>query len=447
MTLQVGDDTFCARFSRFARNEARLLLARNAEAPGSCQPAACGNALLEGLEDCDDGNNVDGDGCNAVCQIESLSALCAGVTTTQSTQIALQKITGDLDHPVHLTAPALDVHRVFVVEQPGAIRIIKDGVLLERPFLDLRELVGYGGERGLLSLAFHPDYAENGRFFVNYTDNNSRTTIARFTRNPDDPDEADKASRVVLLTIDQPYANHNGGQLAFGADGKLYCGMGDGGSANDPLEAAQSDSQLLGKMLRLDVDVDTPPYYKVPSDNPNASGGLRLGLIWSKGLRNPWRFSFDRANGDLYVADVGQDQFEEIDWRPKSSRGGENYGWDIFEGNACFEPQPLFTECPSKQGYTMPVHVYSHTDGGCSVTGGHVYRGCRMPALRGRYFFSDYCAAFLRSFKLQNGQATDLQDHSASARGLSGVSSFGEDARGEIYVMNLGGELFKLVPR
>lgn len=447
LTLQVGDDTFCARFSEFARNEARLVIAKKSESPVSCQPEACGNAILETAEDCDDGNNLDGDGCNAACQLESATALCAGVPTTQSTQLALQKITGELDHPVHLAAPALDVHRLFVVEQPGRIRIVKNGVLLEKPFLDIREFVGYGGERGLLSVAFHPNYAQNGRFFVNYTDTDSRTTIARFTRNSDDPDEADKASRVTLLTIDQPYANHNGGQLAFGADGMLYCGMGDGGSANDPLEASQSDTQLLGKMLRLDVGVDAPPYYKVPSDNPNAAAGLRLGLIWSKGLRNPWRFSFDRSNGDLYVADVGQDQFEEIDWRPRSSRGGENYGWDIFEGNACFEPQPLFPNCPSKQGYSMPVHVFGHSNGACSVTGGHVYRGCRMPALRGRYFFSDYCAAFLQSFKMQNGQATDLQDHSASARGLERVSSFGEDARGEIYVLNLGGELFKIVPR
>lgn len=445
--LTVGEERFCARFTQFHRNEARLVRAKPAPAPFTCAPESCGNAVLESGETCDDGNRTDGDGCDAACAIESGSALCAGVPTVAGTAIKLERVAQGLDRPVHLTAPPLDVTRLFVVEQAGRIRLIKDGVLLDRPFLDITSLVGSGGERGLLSLAFHPRYAENGRFFVNYTDRDTRTTIARFTRASDDPDLADGTSRVTLLTIDQPYANHNGGQLAFAPDGKLYCGMGDGGDRNDPGEVAQDPAQLLGKLLRLDVDVDAPPYYRVPADNPNPGAGTRLGLIWSKGWRNPWRFSFDRANGDLYAADVGQETYEELDWRPGSSRGGENFGWDIFEGNACFEPQPLFPDCPPRAGYAMPVHVYDHGGGACSITGGHVYRGCRMPALRGRYFFADYCAPWLKSLKIQNGQAVDVQDHSASAPGLTRVASFGEDARGEIYIVLLGGQIYRIVPR
>jgi cysteine-rich repeat protein len=447
VNLTLGDDTFCSKFTTFNRNEAKLVVSKRQELPGTCQPEACGNAALEAGEECDDGNLIDGDGCSALCQLQAANALCAGVTTSNSTTTDLQPIvTSGLSAPVHLTSPPLDVQRLFVVEQEGRIRIVKNGVLLSEPFLNIESLVGYGGERGLLSLAFHPDFANNRRFFVNYTDKQAgRTTIARFTRSADDPDRADPDSRVTLLTIDQPYANHNGGQIAFGPDGYLYIGMGDGGNRDDPLEAGQAPTELLAKMLRMDVNVDSAPFYRVPPDNPRAGDGLRLGLIWSKGLRNPWRFAFDRDNGDLYVADVGQDKWEEIDWRPGSSRGNENYGWDIFEGNACFEPQPQATNCPSTQGFVMPVHVMDHNDGYCSVTGGHVYRGCRMPNLRGRYFYSDFCASMLQSFRIQNGNRTDPKSHAAA--GLNQVASFGEDARGELYVINLSGQIYKLVPR
>ena len=359
-------------------------------------------------------------------------------------------VAGGLDAPTHISAPRLDPNRLFIVEQPGRIRLVKNGILLSQPFLDIQSRVSCCGERGLLSVAFHPDYENNGRFFVDYTNNNGDTVIARYELSGD-PDVAPASSEKILLTIAQPFSNHNGGQLAFGPDGYLYVGMGDGGSGGDPLDNGQSDSTLLAKILRLDVDVDTPPYYAAPASNPFVGPGDPLDEIWAKGVRNPWRFSFDRATGDLYIGDVGQNQWEEIDFQPAASTGGENYGWDIFEGNHCFDPQPFFSDCPSPPtGFTPPIYEYDHTNG-CAVTGGFVYRGCRMPDLRGTYFFSDYCSAFVRTFSYAGGMVLNEQDRTSDVvpgNGLSigSVTSFGEDARGELYIADQDGEVFEIVP-
>ena len=421
------------------------------------------NELIEGVQLALDGGGVErctaadvnGDGVVSVADLigavtaalQGCPDLCAGVVAQPGAGPRAVFVAGGFDRPVHVAAPPGDVHRLFIVEQPGVIRIIKDGETLPDPFLDIPGRVSCCGERGLLSVAFHPDFASNGRFFVNYTDNGGDTVVARYLVGAD-PDRADPDSEHILLTVDQPFPNHNGGQLAFGPDGYLYVGMGDGGSGGDPREVAQDDASLLGKLLRLDVD-SAAPDYAVPPTNPRAGRGKPLGLIWAKGLRNPWRFSFDRLTGELYIGDVGQDRFEEIDVQPAASAGGENYGWDIFEGNACFEPDP-FPNCPAQSGeFTPPVLDYG--DPGCSVTGGFVYRGCALPDLHGEYFFADYCDSSVRSFRLVGGVATDVQDRSAAlapggGRSIGAVVSFGEDARGEIYLADYDGEIFRIAP-
>ncbi len=258
--------------------------------------------------------------------------------------------------------------------------------MLPTPFLDISDRVESGSsERGLLSVAFHPDYAENGRFFVNYTNKDGDTVISRFQVTAD-PNVADAATETILLTIPQPFPNHNGGQLQFGPDGYLYVGMGDGGAAADPQGNGQNEGTLLGAMLRLDVDgVSAEANYAVPADNPfiNSEGRNE---IWATGVRNPWRFSFDRLTGDLFIADVGQNIWEEVNFQPANSSGGENYGWDIMEGMHCFSDDA----CDSS-GTVLPIYDYQHENGRCSITGGYVYRGQQFPALTGNYFFGDYC--------------------------------------------------------
>lgn len=335
------------------------------ECLGSCVCAGnCGDSVADVGEECDDGGNVSGDGCSDDCQLEDTSALCAGVASTAGTALDIELV-GVFSSPVHVTAPPLDPSRLFIVEQAGVIRVVKDGSLLPTPFLDIDAQVRSGGERGLLSMAFHPDYESNGRFFVNYTrEPDGATVVSRFTVGGS-ADVANAASEAILFTIPQPFANHNGGQIAFGPDGRLYVGMGDGGGGGDPLEAGQDDMQLLAKMLRVDVDVDPAPYHAVPPDNPNAGAGLPLGLIWAKGLRNPWRFSFDRATGEMLIGDFGQNAIEEISYQPASSTGGENYGWNDMEGSACFDPS---SGCLTA-GRELPIEEYTHSEG-CSVTGG-----------------------------------------------------------------------------
>jgi hypothetical protein len=443
--LAIGAQVYCARFTAFARNAPGRVVARDAPPPAGCDtaPASCGDgALAAPDEECDDGNRTGGDGCSALCRLEDASAVCAGVPTASGARLRLVPIATGLVRPVHVAAPPLDPRRVFVVEQPGRVRVIRDGALLPEPFLAIEDLVGYGGERGLLSLALPPRYAITGRFFVYYTNRDGDLVIARY-RVSADPDAADGGSGQVLLTIPhRPFANHNGGQLTFGPDGFLYAGTGDGGDRDDSQENAQDGGRLLGKLLRLDVDMDGPPYYTVPPTNPFVGPGNPLDELWATGLRNPWRFSFDRATGDLYIADVGQDAWEEVDVQPGASAGGENYGWDVFEARHCHEPAPALA-CPvPPTGFTMPVLEYDH-GAGCSITGGFVYRGCTMPDLRGTYFYSDYCTPFVRTFRgVSGGAAEDLADRTAELTTGSGVTlghvtSFGEDARGELYLAEL----------
>ncbi len=425
---------------------------------------ACGDGRTDFPEECDDGATAAGDGCSATCELEAGGDVCAGIAPATGDAVRAEVVADGLANPVHVAAPPLDPHRTFIVEQAGRVRLLKTTAsgreLLETPFLDISERVRSAGgndERGLLSIAFHPDYESNGWFFVNYTCRaphcpesfaDSSTVVARFDVSVD-ADVADASSEKVVLAVGQPFANHNGGQVAFGPDGMLYVGMGDGGLFNDPQETGQRDDTLLGKMLRLDVDVEDAPYRRVPADNPNGRTD-ELGFIWAKGLRNPWRFSFDRANGNLYIGDVGQGTFEEINVQPGSSGGGENYGWDLFEGDVCFEPDPGQDDCPNpNDGFTHPVLRYGRNHG-ISVTGGFVYRGCALPSLDGRYFYSDFASAWLRTFVLLDGTLTDERDLTdsiavAGTTSIDSVSSFGEDARGELYVVDRGGEVFQLV--
>jgi glucose/arabinose dehydrogenase len=320
--------------------------------------------------------------------------------------------------------------RLFVIEKAGRIRILRGGQLLPTPFLDITDRVGSdGSEQGLLGLAFHPRYAGNGRFYVNYTDRRGNTVIARYTAGSD-PDLADPASEKVLLRVDQPFANHNGGGLAFGPDGYLYLGLGDGGSGGDPLGNAQSLDTLLGKILRLDVDAGEP--YAIPTGNPYVSGGGQP-EIWAYGLRNPWRFAFDPLTGDLYIGDVGQGSWEEIDFVPAGSPGGINFGWRAYEGFHKFDP---FAADPPNMW--MPVTEYGHgvSPGGCSVTGGVVYRGASLPEWNGVYLYGDYCSGDIWGLLhvIDGAQeqwiSTRLFDTDFT------VTSFGRDAAGEVYLAN-----------
>jgi glucose/arabinose dehydrogenase len=330
-----------------------------------------------------------------------------------TTGVRLERVASGLRSPVHLTAPAGD-DRIFVVEQAGRIRVIRGGQLVPGAWLDIEARVGSGGERGLLSLAFHPGFRANGRFFVNYTDRRGNTHIAEFHADPA-ADAADAASEKQLLAIDQPYANHNGGHILFGPDGALYAGMGDGGAAGDPHGNAQDRDAKLGKLLRIDVDT-------------------RAVSTWAIGLRNPWRMAFD--SGLIYIADVGQGSWEEINVAP-AREAGLNYGWRVMEGAHCFV-NPV---C-SKQGLVLPAAEYDHGNG-CSVTGGVVYRGRAAPVLAGHYVYSDYCSGWLRSFRYANGVATEHRSWSVQSPGP--VSSFGTDANGEVFVVVHTGEIYRIV--
>lgn len=350
---------------------------------------------------------------------------------------ALQLLSSTLDLPVFATAPPGDTHRLFVAEQSGRIRILKDDVLLPAPFLDLSALVSCCGERGLLGFAFHPQYAVNGFVYVHYTDTGGDTRVMRYHVSAN-PDAADAASAAPVLSQVQPFSNHNGGMLAFGPDGYLYVGLGDGGSGGDPQGNGQNRTTLLGKILRLDVDHGAP--YTVPATNPFVGQSPTRPEIWSLGLRNPWRFSFDRQTGALYIGDVGQAAWEEIDVEPAAT-GGRNYGWRDMEGSACFVPG-----C-SATGLTLPAVTYAHSEG-CSVTGGYVYRGADVPELDGFYLFADYCAGWVRSFRWSGGSAGAVTDQPTLAPGGS-ISSFGEDARGELYILAYGspGAIYRIVRR
>ncbi len=330
------------------------------------------------------------------------------------------------DRPVHITHAGDGTNRLFVVEQAGRVRIVKNGMLLPDLFLDIAARVFCCGERGLLGLAFPPDFADKQYFYVNYTDHRGDTVVARYHVRPGQPNTADPESEEVILRVEQPYSNHNGGQLAFGPDGYLYIGMGDGGSAGDPHNFAQNPATLLGKLLRLDTESEVRPY-AIPPTNPfTATVGYR-GEIWALGLRNPWRFSFDRATGDLYIADVGQNRREEINVQPRASRGGENYGWRVMEGSLCYQP----SSCDPGD-FVLPVAEYDHSLG-CSVTGGFVARAADEPSLQGIYVFGDYCSGRIWGLRSSTWEQALLLDTSFT------ISTFGEDESGHLYVADYGG--------
>jgi len=340
--------------------------------------------------------------------------------------IALEPIISDgLDHPVYVTHAGDGSGRLFVVEQPGRIRIVKQGRLQDAPFLDITEFVRYGGEQGLLGLAFHPSYKVNGRFVVNYVRRSDGSTVIAEFQASSDPDRS-QAVEKQLLVVSQPYPNHKGGMVEFGPDGFLYIALGDGGSGGDPGNRGQNTNELLGKLLRIDVDHGTP--YAVPKDNPFFSGGGRP-EIFAYGLRNPWRFSFDRQTGELWAADVGQHAWEEIDI---VQRGG-NYGWRVMEGTHCFLPR----DGCARDGLVPPIAEYGHDKGRCSITGGYAYRGSRLPALRGAYLYGDFCSGEI--FALMEGSQRIVL-----TTGLQ-IASFGQDQAGELYVVGHGGTIHRIV--
>jgi glucose/arabinose dehydrogenase len=355
--------------------------------------------------------------------LTAVATALAGVTlatgAVEPQALGPRPVVSGLDSPTAVTAPRSEPGRLYVVEQDGTIRVVVRGRLRSEPFLDIRRRVLSGGEQGLLGLAFHPDYARNRRFYVNYTDVNGHTNVVEYRSNGQ---RALPATARRVFFVRQPYANHNGGGLAFGPDGRLYIGTGDGGAGGDPENRAQSMSSLLGKMLRLNVD----------------RRGARPEIV-AVGLRNPWRYSFDRANGDLYIGDVGQGALEEINYVPRRTWSGGllNYGWDVYEGRSQYEDKALG---PGR--LVQPVAQYGRSLG-YSVTGGHVYRGRGARALQGRYFYGDYGSGIVWSLRIAGGRATGLRRESFRIRN---VTSFGEDAAGELFAVSHGGTLYRLTP-
>ena len=336
--------------------------------------------------------------------------------------------------------------RLFIATQDGEI-LIYDGTLPLTTFLDISGLMGSGFEGGIKSIAFHPDYDTNGFFFVHYSDTSDASVVARYTVSKD-PDVADPASGVILITVAQTTTIHRGGQIQFGPDGYLYIGYGDGGPQTDTNCNSQTGDRFQGKMLRIDVDqnVSTPPHYGIPGDNPFGGKGEPAAEVWALGLRQPWRFSFDRLTGDLYIADVGQNTREEIDFQPASSDGGENYGWRIMEGTTCHDPDPIDPSCPAQTAscddpsYTLPILEYATgVDGNCSITGGYVYRGPNISMLTGRYLYGDWCSGRLWAADNSGGPwTTEELDIS-----LTNIVTFGEDQDGELYLAN-GSTVYRL---
>jgi len=356
-----------------------------------------------------------------------------------SARIQARLIVNGLSQPVDLQSAPGDTNRLFIVEKPGLIRVFQGGALLSRPFLDISSRVSNGTEQGLLGLTFHPQFATNRRFYVDYTDGNGDTRVVEFLADAG-LDSASATEREILL-VAQPAANHNGGQLAFGPEGYLYVALGDGGGAGGTYHNGQNLGSLLAKLLRLNVDMGSP--YSVPPDNPFVGQTGAKEETWDYGLRNPWRFSFDRLTGDIYIGDVGQDLYEEVDYEPHQA-GGKNYGWSIMEGFHCYNASTC-----NKAGLTLPVAEYAHSDG-CSITGGYIYRGSEIPELNGVYFYGDYCTGIVRSFKIDQGNAVNAQDWTSTLRTQSGgrmeqLSSFGQDARGELYLVLLTGEVYQIV--
>jgi glucose/arabinose dehydrogenase len=355
--------------------------------------------------------------------------------------IALTTVASGFASPVDMADPndnsgRVSSGRLFVVEQAGRVRIVRNGQLDATPLLDISDRVRCCGERGLLGIALPPNFAQKGYFYLNYTTEalgQLQTRISRFHLSAD-TDIADPDSEQIVLVYDQPHSNHNGGGLAFGPDGFLYIGAGDGGSGGDPQNRAQNLTDILGKMLRIDVETGNPVTYTVPASNPFVGQTNALPEIWAYGLRNPWRDSFDRQTGDLFIADVGQNAWEEIDFQPAASSGGENYGWRITEGTHCYNPNPC-----DKTGLVLPIAEYDR-DNGRSVTGGFVYRGAAWPALQGIYLYGDYVTGNIWGLRPDsNGWENRLLLDSSR-----NISSFGQDGAGEIYVIDHAGEILRV---
>src|SRR6266576_1817050 len=341
--------------------------------------------------------------------------------------------------PVYLTAPPGDTARLFVVEQGGRIQVVHDDTTRARPFLDLPGEISSGGERGLLSMAFHPQYATNGRFYVYFTNPAGDIRIVRYNVSSD-PDSADATTADTILKVPHPQnSNHNGGQLQFGPDNMLWAGTGDGGGAGDTAGNGQNKHALLGKLLRLDVSGASG--YTIPADNPGNADTSFAPQVWSYGLRNPWRFSFDRQTGDLYIGDVGQNRYEEVDVSSTAvQRGrGVNFGWNIMEGTHCY-PNDLCSTAGQ-----LPVVEYPHFGGTCSITGGYVYRGSALPALVGNYFYADFCDGSVHSIKYPG--STNPGNWTSLLSPGQNISSFGQDARGELYILQLDGPVWRITPR
>lgn len=374
--------------------------------------------------------------------------------------ITLVEMVTGLTGPLHITHAGDGSGRLFIVEKSGRIKVYLNSIY-QGTFLDIHTKVSTTGEQGLLSVVFSPDYTTNGYFYVDYTNLAGDTVIARYQVSAD-PGIANPGSEEILLTVDQPFTNHNGGQMAFGPDGYLYIGMGDGGSGGDPGNRAQNPGELLGKILRIDVRpasaIPSTPAgsnrsflpvlyvpgestsYRIPPDNPYINTPGYQPEIWALGLRNPWRFSFDRVNGDLYIADVGQNEWEEVNVQPNTSTGGENYGWHILEGAHCYNPS---SGCVPPPAYAAPAFEYPHgtnDTNGCSITGGYVYRGSTYPSMQGTYFFGDFCKGKIWGASYDNGWQTSLL---TTAPFL--ISTFGEDEAGEIYVADYGnGKIYRI---
>ena len=366
----------------------------------------------------------------------AVSSVAAATTRAAVPRVRLKIVASGLSDPVYLTAPPGDTHRLFVVDKTGTIGVIRDGTLLSTPFLGIHSLVSTGGEQGLLSMAFDPRYASNGRFYIFYTNTAGNIRVVRYTVGAN-PDVANASSRTVLWSVSHSaHPNHNGGQLQFGPDGRLYIGIGDGGSEGDPNGNGQSLDTLLGKMLRIAPTPDGAAPYTVPRDNPFVGRSGVRPEIWASGLRNPWRYSFDRATGDLWIGDVGQDSWEEIDRQPAGAPGGRNYGWNRLEGT-----HPYSGTAPTDA--VPPVYEYPHATGGCAVTGGYVYRGSAIPDLVGGYVFGDFCLGRVQALRVRQGQDPQVVDLGVSA---SSLASFGQDDAGELYVLSLEGGVFKIVP-
>ncbi len=367
----------------------------------------------------------------------------AMTSSANAVTLTAEVVAGGFTDPIYLESPAGDTSRLFVLEQGGLIKIIKNGVVLGTPFLDITDSVSGGNEQGLLGLTFHPDYSSNGYFYINYTYTNGDTRLVR-GKVSGNPDIAEPDSMVTLLSVSQPFANHNAGMLAFSpTDGYLYMGLGDGGSGGDPQNNAQDSTVLLGKMLRIDVDGALP--YAIPSDNPFVGNASVPDEICALGLRNPWRYSFDSETGALYIADVGQNEWEEVNYQADGV-AGLNYGWRLKEGTHCYNPS---TNC-DPGGLTDPIYEYPHGPE-CSITGGYVYRGCAMPDLQGMYFFADFCSGKVWTIEYDGNNVIDTTDRTSELTQDIGafqfIVSFGQDELGELYILDRGrDEVIKIIP-